>query len=133
MSQETVSQPTQSGQSTGTAASPPALPDINAGTVPFDQVLYHLNRAASFSIFTAPEPSRFHASDPSDAFGINRGFLLDISNGLHRFNSIVQPITPDRGLRVAQSVGESTGTMRCRLMISPDDFGWAPGKEPRPV
>ena len=75
MSKEPISQQAQSGQSTGAAASPASLPDINAETFPFDLVLYQLNRAASFSMFTLPQPRHSNASDPKDAFGINAGFL----------------------------------------------------------
>jgi hypothetical protein len=121
------------GQATGTAASPSSLPDINNQTYPFDVVLYQLNQAASFNMFATPVEKRSDVSNTDDAFGVNGGFVLDIHSNLHRFESVVQPITPESRLKVRQKFGEPTGTFHCRLMVSPDDFQWSPGLEPSPI
>src|SRR2546429_6607877 len=121
------------GEATGTASSPSSLPDINTQTYPFDVVLYQLDQAVSFNICVTADQKRSDGANPDDAFGVNGGFILDIRSNLHRFESEVELVTKERGLRVTQAFGEPTGTFRCRLMVSPEDFDWSPGREPSPV
>ena len=116
----------------GGVAPPIALPDINAQTYPFEVVESLLDQAAYFNMIAVPEAGAA-PSYPQNAFEINGGFVLQIHNALHRFNSMVSPIQTDSDLQVIQAVGERNGTFTDRWLMSPDDFEWSLDREPPPV
>jgi hypothetical protein len=139
MKSEGISQQLQAGRDVrGTFAPSPSLPDVNAETYPYEMVQYLLDQTANFHMFAIPdakyaENATLTPDDPRDWYGLNGGYGLDIRSVLHRFDSIVQLATIDMGPRVAQAVGESTGTFHCRWLLSPNDFNWAPGRYPPPT
>lgn len=119
---------------TTTPAPPPGLPDLNSGQYPFNLVLDLLTQGTADFVFLAvPTAGDSKLSDTADPYTLNGGFVLNISSGLHRLNSVVQEPSASAGVRVAQVVGESEGRFTTRLTIAPDDFPWSLGKEPTPV
>ena len=129
MSNEPISQQSQSSPS----GPPAAPPDVNTQTYPFDLVLHQLNQTASFNIFVTPETTYSGGGAVTDAFNVDGGFVLDVRDRLHRFESVVLPITENHGMKAAAAVGEAEGTFRCRLMVTPDGFEWSPGQEPTAI
>jgi hypothetical protein len=114
-------------RSTGNAATPAALPDINAETYPFDMVMHLLDEAAYFTMFSMPArgSSRAILSRGSGAGAIG----INIREALHRFSINVQPPTAD-GLSVSNIVGERLARFEHRWMFAPDGFAALPGREP---
>lgn len=115
-------------------ATQPALPDVNAQTYPYELVQYLLDQTASFSMFATPDPgfgpqATLTPGHAEDFFGINGGYGLDMKSQLRRFDSTVG-FSGAAGFSLAQSIGESAATMRCRLLFGPADFNWAPEGEP---
>jgi hypothetical protein len=49
---------------------------------------------------------------------------------LHRFESVIQPVTVEAGLRVTHAVGESAGVFTSRWLFGPDNLTWALDREP---
>lgn len=112
-----------------------ALPDVNAQTYPYELVQYLLDQTASFSMFATPDPAfgpqaTLTPGHAEDYFGINGGYGLDMKSHLRRFDSTVRVSGSSPGFSVAESIGESEGSMRCRLLFGPSDFDWVPAGEP---
>ena len=112
------------------APSPASLPDVNAETHPFEIVQHLLDQTADFNLFAVPVPHYAEAAsltprDPGDWFGLNGGYGIALRSRLHRFDSFLLPPLLDRGVRTAQAVGESVGTLDARFFFCPDGFGWA--------
>lgn len=123
-----------SQQSVGSASS---LPDVNAQTYPYDLVQTLLDETANFSMLAVPDPDYArHATlapgDPTDWYGLNGGYGLDLLSELHRFESTAQ-VKRDEGLKVTESVGGVTGKLHCLCIFSPPDFGWQPTQAPPPL
>jgi hypothetical protein len=119
----------QSYQHSGQAStSPPALPDINAETYPFDMVQYLLDQAAYFNLYSISQGSEA-ARICRDGNSI--GFRL--CERLHRFEVSMQQPTKGVGLRAANVIGEHLGRCDSRWLLCPDDFNALPGVEPPPT
>jgi hypothetical protein len=139
MKTEQISPQSQSGHNGGETSAPsPTLPDVNFEIYPFDTVQYLLDQVTHLNMFAIPDPAYAETAlltpdDPSDWFGLNGGYGLALCSALHRFDSTVQPGMSSAGPRVTQAVGEAAGMFKCRWLISPDDFAWAPGQYPPPT
>lgn len=113
----------QSYQHAGQASqSPPALPDINAETYPFEMVQHLLDQAAYFNLYSIPEKD-----GAIRANGNSIGFR--VCERLHRFAVSMQS-TKGVGLRASNAVGEQLGRCNSRWLLCPDDFAAVPGVEP---
>jgi len=108
--------------------SPPALPDINAETYPFEMVQYLLDQAAYFNLYSIHEGGEA-ASIRKDGNCI--GFR--VCERLHRFEVSMQQPAQGVGLRATNIVGEQLGRCDSRWLLCPDDFDALPGREPPPT
>ena len=139
MDSEAVTRRLQSQASKeGTATPSGSLPDVNAETYPYEMVQHLLDQTANFIMFAIPDPEHAEVAtltpdDPSDFFGINGGYGLDIRSFLHRFDSVVQPPGANMDIVVEQAVGESTGTFQSRWLFGIEGLTWAPGRLPPPA
>jgi len=116
-------------------ASPPALPDVNAQTYPYDMVQTMLDQTANFSMFAVPvsgydDKATLTPGNPTDWFGLHGGYGLDLMSDLHRFEALVD--ARSSGVRASQEVGQATGTFHCLLLFSPPDFKWNTRQAPPP-
>src|SRR6476619_1154043 len=97
-------------------ASPPALPDVNAQTYPYDMVQAMLDQTANFSMFAVPvsgydDKATLTPGNPSDWFGLHGGYGLHLMSDLHRFEVLVD--ARSSGVRASQEVGQATGKFHC--------------------
>ena len=120
----------------GPAASA-GLPDVNIETYPYDRVQYLLDQTADFSFYAEEDPTYAPSAtltprDPSDWFGLNGGYGLDMRCGLRRFDSVASPHSGS-AVSVSQVIGDSVGTLRCRWMFAAEEMKWTPGQDPPPA
>jgi hypothetical protein len=118
-------------QNSGTAggqasARAPSLPDINTETYPFERVLYLLDQAAYFNLYSSPAGRDAEADITTG--GACVGF--NVTEDLHRFVIGVEPPRAGAVLRASNRVGERLGRFRSRWLLCPDDFEALPGREP---
>ena len=110
---------------TPTALSPPALPDLNAETNPFELVEYLLDQAAYFNLLSVPGAgSGSPVESPSGTRGIR------IVENLHRFVITVEDPSVKYGLRAGNVFGEKIGSFEHRWLFTPDRFDAHSGEEP---
>jgi hypothetical protein len=126
------------GQASASAQAAPALPDVNIETYPFDVVAHALDQTADFSMLATPVDKHAASAtltpdNPGDFFGINGGYGIDFLCDLHELDAVVSQPTPETGVKVAQTVGEASGSFRSRCLFGPEDFPWAPGQNPSPT
>jgi hypothetical protein len=117
---------------------PPALPDVNAETYPYDVVQHLLDQTANLLLYAAPderyaEEATLTPQDPTDFFGLNGGYGLDLKSTMHRFRSTVRSPASRGCLEVVQTVGEAAGNFRSLWLFCPEDAAWAPGRYPPPA
>jgi hypothetical protein len=108
-----------------------ALPDVNAETYPFDVVQRLLDQTADLLVYAVPDEAHADAAtltpdDPTDYFGLNGGYGLDLKSTLHRFRSATHSPAD-------QAVGEVVGSFRGLWLFCPDDAGWAADRHPPPA
>ncbi len=116
---------------------PPALPDVNYETYPYDLVQHLLNQTADFNMYATPVPGHLASATltpghPEDFFGIDGGYGLDILCDLRRFDSTIHMPSVDMGVGATEQVGESSGRYRARWLFSATDLAWTPGQNPSP-
>src|SRR2546428_505194 len=112
MNEQATSQPSAPQSPT----QPGGLPDLNSGPYAFNFILDLLRHGTSdFLFFALPKARGSKLRDTQDPYSINGGFALDIVSGLHRVEALVQQPSLSDGVRVAQRIGESEGTFKCRL------------------
>src|SRR5437667_12552429 len=107
------------------AAAPPALPDINAETNPFELVEHLLDQAAYFNFRSVPRPGSGAAVE---GMGGARG--IEIAEDLRRFVITMGLPTEQCGLQARNSVGEIVASFKHRWLFAPDDFVAHPGEKP---
>lgn len=130
MSTQSVSPPSPAGQ-------PPAssLPDVNAQIYPYDLVQAMLDQTGNFSMFAVPvsgydEKATLTPGNPSDWFGLNGGYGLDLLSEMRRFEAIVD-VRP-AAVRASQEVGQNTGQFHCLCLFTGMDFKWNTRQTPPP-
>jgi hypothetical protein len=128
MNRQSVSPPSPPGQ-----APAASLPDVNAETYPYDMVQTMLDQTANFSMFAVPvagyeDKASLEPANPSDWFGLNGGYGLDLLSDLHRFEATTQ--VRSGGLKVSQAVGQVTGRFHALCLFSPNDSPWSIQQNP---
>jgi hypothetical protein len=88
-----------------------------------------IDRAASFNIFSLPDPKHANVATPVQG-SANNIIGFKINENLHRFVVTVQPPAAGKGLVATNTVGEMTGQFSHRWMLMPDDFAASPYREP---
>lgn len=117
-------------------ASAPSLPDVNAQITPYDMVQTMLDQTANFSMFAVPvagydDKATLTPDNPTDWFGLNGGYGLDLLGDVHRFEA--GAAVHSGGVRVSQSMGQPTGRFHCLCLFSPQDSKWNPRQTPPPL
>jgi hypothetical protein len=126
MSNQPISTPPATGPAGGGAPSP-AQPNVSP------EVLQQLiDRAASFNIFSIPDPKNANVATPVQGSS-NDVIGFKIHENLHRFVVTVRPPEAGMGLVATNTVGELTGQFSHRWMLMPDDFAASPNREPPPT
>ncbi|HEY6253582.1 MAG TPA: hypothetical protein VI685_26790 [Candidatus Angelobacter sp.] len=116
-------------------SAPPSLPDVNAQITPYDIVQTMLDQTANFSMFAVPvagysDKATLSPNNPSDWFGLNGGYGLDLLSNIHRFEAIAQ--VRSGSVRTSQEVGQQTGKFHSLCLFTTDDFKWNPKQVPPP-
>lgn len=88
-----------------------------------------VDQAASFNLFAVPDR---HGSGGAIQ-GSGGGVGLQASEALHRFDIDLDLPSRERGVRVANVLGERSGRLDLRWMILPHDFRARPDQEPPPT
>lgn len=110
---------------------------MNAEVYPYDVVQRLLDQTADLLLYAVPCPGHAEEAtltpdDPSDFFGINGGFGLDVESRLHHYHAVIRP-TLGADLTEEQAVGGAVGTFRSRWLFGPADAAWAPDSPPPPA
>src|SRR5579864_5928490 len=117
MSDRGSQQPVSASGSGGSP--PPALPDINAETYPFDTVLHMLDEAAYLNMYSVPAGGQ---SQPIlGGEGLGGAIGLKVRERLHRF-SIVMDVPERNRVINHNTIGEQVAHFEHRWLFAPDGF-----------
>lgn len=135
------------GSVTGPPGLPPGMPPlpptfppgVNPETYRIGEVTELLRSAAYFPIFNVPNPAT--PNQPvllfpglSDVPLLNQLMIaVHVNEQLHRFEVVVEPPVPDRGLTAVNRVGQPVARVRIRWTPIPEDFQASPGLLPPPT
>ncbi len=113
---------TSSGAATSSPATPPQLPDLNAGPLPFEVVQEMVDRAAWLTVFSVPENKNAALTQSGQVIGIGGEAKL------HR--CAIDTRVTGTGIKSANIVGEVSGALSYRWLIIPEDFQARPDRTP---
>lgn len=100
-----------------------------AGSGPSPRLQRLVDRAASFDLFAAPDPTAGVVAPGVPGAG---GGAVGFRGGarLHRFQIRLRRPSPADGVRASNVVGEEVGRLELRWLVIPDDFVARPDREP---
>ena len=113
------------------------LPDLNAETLPFDEVQSLLDEAAYFNLYSIPDSeygrkTSTNPTTPSDYFGYNGVFGFAVAGSLHRLRSNIVRSSGD--FSCEQSLSHQVGSYSGRLLVSNLPIEWSvDGDDPAPA